>query len=226
MEIQIEDTFHSGRLHGGGHSCQQTVRLDIGEILVYQTVGCDNSLVGDDSPFGKGGAVAHPNVLTEDDGLGQRSDFPVLVEILHVVEGGVHKLAVPRGAHVAANHDFIETEDLEVGADIDIVGAELQRCVVGNHHIGAVSKTDRTIEDDGASHRPDALLDGGIHVEVVLPDPDHAGGDRSVDDDFARQTAERHLPIEPHRQLLRHREGENLEVEPEGLNHVDGSDDI
>ena len=226
LDIQIENTFHARCLHGCRHPRQQCIRFDIGEVFVYQTVGCDDALAGDDCAFGESGTIAYPNILTEDDRLGQRSDFPILVEILHVMERRVHELTIPCGAHVAADHNPVEAEDLEVGADVDIVGAELQRCVVGNHHVGAVSETERTIEDDGAAHCPDALLDGGVHVEVVLPDLDHAGTNRTVNDDIARQTAECHLPIEPHRQLLRHREGKHLEVKPKGFDQVNGPYDV
>ena len=83
-----------------------------------------------------------------------------------------------------------------------------------------------TVEDDGAAHGPDALLDRSINVKVVLPDFDHARTDRSVDDDFARQTAECHLSVEPYWQFLRHPEGKHLEVKPDGFNHVDGPYDI
>ena len=226
LDVQIEDAFHSRGFHRGRHPRQEAVGFYVGEVLVHQAVRGNDGLVRHDSTFGKGRAVADPDVLTEDDGFGQRSDFPILVKILHIVEGRVHKLAIPRGAHVAADGDSVEAENLEVGADIDIVGAELQSRVVGNNHVGAVSEADRTIEDEGTPHGPDALLDGSIDVEVVLPDLDHPGGDWSVDDDFARQAAEGHLPIQPHRQLLRHREGKHLEVEPEGFDQVDGSDDV
>ena len=226
LNIQVEDTFHPRRLHGGRHSRQQSVGLYGREVLVYQTVGGDDGLAGHDRSLGEGRAVADPDVLAEDNGLRQRSDFPILVEILHVVESRVHELAVPGGPHIAADDDSVETENLEVGADIDIVGAELQGRVVGNDHVGAVSETKRAVEDEGTPHRPYALLDGSIDVEVVLPDLDHSGGNRSVNDDLPRQAAEGHLPIQPHRQLLCHREGKHLEVEPEGFDQVDGSEDV
>ncbi len=226
LDVQVENTFHACRFHGGGHPCQQTVRFDIGEILVYQTVGCHYGFIGDNCAFGKSGAVADPDVLAEDDGLGQGPDFPVLVEILHVMERRVHELAVPCRAHVASDDNPVKAENLKVGAEIGFPFAELQRRIVGNHHVGAVTEDDRSVEDERSPHVPDALLDGGIDIMVVFPDSDHPGGDGSIDDDFPRKTAESHLPVEPHRQFLRHREGEHLEVEPEGLNHVDGSDDI
>lgn len=226
LDVQVENTFHSRRFHGGGHPCQQTVRFDIGEVLVYQTVGCDDGFAGHNCAFGKRGAIADPDVLAEDDGLGQGPDFPVLVEILHVMERRVHELAVPRRAHVAAEDNPVEAENLEVGAEIGFPFAELQRRIVGNHHVGAVAEDDGSVEDERSPHVPDALLDGGIDIMVVFPDSDHPGGDGSIDDDFARKTAESHLPVEPHRQFLRHREGEHLEVEPEGFDYVDGPYDV
>ena len=226
LDVQIEDTFHSGGFHRGRHPSQQTMRFYIGEILVYQTVGGNNSFAGDDSTLGEGGPVADPDVLAEDNGLGQRSDFPILVEILHVVEGRVHELAVPCGAHIAANDNPVEAENLEVGTEIDFPFAKLQRGVVGDHHVGAVSEDDGSVEDDSSAHRPNALLDGGVDVEVVLPDPDHSRCDRAVDEDFSSQTAEGHLAVQPHWQFLRHRKWEHLEVEPEGFDYVDGSDDV
>ncbi len=226
LDIQIENTFHSRRFHGGGHPCQQTVRFDIGEVLVYQTVGCHYGFIGDNCAFGKSGAVADPDILAEDDGLGQRPDFPVLVEILHVMERRVHELAVPCRAHVASDDNPVKAENLKVGAEIGFPFAELQRRIVGNHHIGAVAEDDGAVEYKRSAHVPDALLDGGIDIMVVFPDSDHPGGNRSVNDDFARETSESHLPVEPHRQFLRHCEGEHLEVEPDGFDYVDGSNDV
>ena len=226
LDVQVEDAFHSRGFHGSRHPRQEAVGFYVREILVHQAVRGDDGLVRHDSTLGKGRAVADPDVLTENDGLGQRSDFPILVKILHIVEGRVHKLAIPRGTHVAADGDSVEAKNLEVRAYIDIVSTELQGRVVGNDHVGAMSETNRAIEDEGTPHSPDALLDGGIDVEVVLPNLDHPGGNRSVDDDLPRQATEGHLPIQPHRQLLRHREGEHLEVEPEGFKDVDGSEDV
>ena len=226
LDIQIENTFHSRRFHGGRHSRQQSVGLNVGEILVHQTVGCHNSFIRDNCAFGKSGAVADPDVLAEDNGFGQRPDFPVLVEILHVMERRVHELAVPCRAHVASDDNPVKAENLKVGAEIGFPFAELQRRIVGNHHVGAVAEDDGAVEDERSPHVPDALLDGGIDIMVVFPDSDHPGGNRSVDDDFPRETSESHLPVEPHRQFLRHREGEHLEVEPEGFDHIDGSNDV
>lgn len=226
LDVQVEDAFHACRLHRSGHSCQHRVGFDVREILVYQAVGCDDGFARHDRTFGEGGPVADPDVLTEDNGFGQRSNLPVAVEVLHIVERRVHELAVPSGAHIAANDNPVEAENFEVGAEINLPFTELQRRVVGNDHIGTMAEDDRSVEDDGTAHVPDALLDGGVHVMVVLPDPDHPGTDRSVDDDFPRQTAERDLPVQPNRQFLRHREGKHFEIEPEGFKYVDGSYDV
>ena len=142
------------------------------------------------------------------------------------MERRVHELAVPGGAHVAAENNPVEAENLEVGAEIGFPFAELQRRIVGNHHVGAVAEDDGSVEDERSPHVPDTLLDGGIDIMVVFPDSDHPGGDGSIDDDFARETSESHLPVEPHRQFLRHREGEYFEVEPEGFDYVDGPYDV
>ena len=226
LDVQVEDTFQACCLDGGRHSGEHCVGFDMGEVLVHQAVGGDDGLARHDGAFGESGPVADPDVLAEDDGLGQRSDFAVAVEVLHVMEGRVHELAVPGRAHIAADDDPVEAENLEVGAEIDFPFAELQGRVVGDHHVGAVAEDGGTVEDDGAAHIPDALLDGGVHVMVVLPDFDHPGGDGPVDDDFSRQAAEGHLPVQPHGELLRHRKGKRLEVEPDGFQDVDGTDDV
>ena len=217
LDVQIEDAFHSCRFHGSGHSRQHCVGFNVREILVYQTVGCDDGFARHNRALGKSGPVSNPDVISENDGFGQRPNLPVAIEVLHIVERRVHELAVPGGTHIAADDNPVKAENLEVGAEIGFPFAELQLRVVGDHHVGAVTENDWTIENEGAAHVPDALLDGGVHVMVVLPDPNHPGADRSVDDDFPRQAAERHLPVQPYRQFLRHREGKNLEIEPEGL---------
>ena len=226
LDVQIKDAFHACRFHGGWHSRQHCVGFDVREVLVYQAIGCDDGFARHDRSLGEGGPVADPDVLTEDNGFGQRPDLPVAVEVLHIVERRVHELAVPGGAHVAAENNLVEAENFEVGAEIGFPFAELQRRVIRNHHVGAVTEDDGSVEDNGAAHVPDALLDGGVHVMVVLPNSDHPGADRSVDDDFPRQTAEGHLPVQPNRQFLRHREGKHFEIEPEGFKYVDGSYDV
>ena len=226
LDVQIKDAFHACRFHGSGHSRQHCVGFNVREVLVYQTVGCDDGFARHDRSLGEGGPVSNPDVITENDRFGQRPNLPVAVEVLHIVERRVHELAVPGGTNVAAENNPVEAENLEVGAEIGFPFAELQCRVVGDHHVGAVTENGWTIENEGAAHVPDALLDGGVHVMVVLPDPNHPGADRSVDDDFPRQTAERHLPVQPNRQFLRHREGKNLEIEPEGLKDIDGTYDV
>lgn len=135
LDVQVKNAFHSGGFHSGRHPGQQRVGLNMREILVHQTIGGNDGIVGHDSTFGEGGAVADPNVLAEDDGFGQRRNLPVAVEVLYIVEGRVHELAVPSGPHVAADDNPLEAEYLEVGADIDVVCAELQGGIVGNHHV-------------------------------------------------------------------------------------------
>ena len=226
LYVQVKDAFHACRFHGGRHSRQHGVGFNIREVFVYQTVGCDDGFAGHNRALGEGGPVADPDVLTEDNGLGQRPNLPVAVEVLHIVERRVHELALPGGAHVAADDDPVEAENLEVAAEIDLPLAELQRRVVGDHHVGAVAEDDGPVEDNGTAHVPDTLLDGGVHIMVVLPDPDHSGTDWPVDDDFPFQTAERHFPVQPNRQFLRHRKGKDFEIEPKGFEHVDGSYDV
>ena len=135
LDIQIENTFHAGRFHGSGHSRQQCVRFDVREILVHQAVGRNDCFVGHNGALGEGGAIADPDILAEDNGFGQRANLPIAIEILHVMERRVHKLAVPSGAHVAADDNPVKAENLEVGAEINFSFAKLQRRVIGDHHV-------------------------------------------------------------------------------------------
>lgn len=160
----IPNTLDAGDLEHGGTASDEAVRWQIGEIFVYQTVRCHNSLIGNHSALGYGGAIAHPDVAHQMYRLSKRRHFSVLVQIPGIVETAVNNLDIPSHAHIVTYGDLVKAEDLEVGATVSAASAERKSGMVSHQQIGAERELHRAAEDKSAVDCPNGTLHRGGDV--------------------------------------------------------------
>ena len=181
----VPNTLDAGDLEHGGTASDEAVRWQIGEIFVYQTVRCHNSLIGNHSALGYGGAIAHPDVTHQMYRLGKWRHFAILVQIPGIVETAVNNLDIPRHADIVSNGDLVEAEDLEVGAAVSAAGAERQCGMVSHQQVGTEGELHRATEHQSAVNRPDGALHRRGDVRRLLADDNHLGARRLLEYNLA-----------------------------------------
>lgn len=134
----IEDSGYAGLEGAGRRAAYDGVLWQMGEVLVYETMGGNGGVGWQIGAGHDGGAIAYPTVVGYGDGVVHALDFPGAC-VKEVVEVGCHNLTI-----VAESDVIIEGG---VGGD-EALGAVAQATLFSRAEGGFVSDDEHRVESE------------------------------------------------------------------------------